>query len=182
MILNTICFKCTQYLISQKGEVAMQKKTCCVTGHRNIPDAQRPYVESELRREVCQAIQDGYTRFISGFAAGADLIFADIVAEQKKLHPEISLEAALPHAARVNTHDARFHELLSMCDAVKVECEKYAPYCFDRRNRYMVRQSQRVIAVFDGRRTGGTALTLRYAQKLDREIRMVHIRADSAGG
>ena len=138
----------------------MQKKTCCVTGHRNIPDAQRPYVESELRREVCQAIQDGYTRFISGFAAGADLIFAD----------------------RVNTHDARFHELLSMCDAVKVECEKYAPYCFDRRNRYMVRQSQRVIAVFDGRRTGGTALTLRYAQKLDREIRMVHIRADSAGG
>ena len=82
----------------------------------------------------------------------------------------------------MNTHDARFHELLSMCDAVKVECEKYAPYCFDRRNRYMVRQSQRVIAVFDGRRTGGTALTLRYAQKLDREIRMVHIRADSAGG
>lgn len=160
----------------------MQKKTCCVTGHRNIPDAQRPYVESELRREVCQAIQDGYTRFISGFAAGADLIFADIVAEQKKLHPEISLEAALPHAARVNTHDARFHELLSMCDSVKVECEKYAPYCFDRRNRYMVRQSQRVIAVFDGRRTGGTALTLRYAQKLDREIRMVHIRAESAGG
>lgn len=62
----------------------MDKKTCCVTGHRNIPAERIAYVEQELRREVQAAIEDGYTRFISGFAEGADLMFAAIVAEQKE--------------------------------------------------------------------------------------------------
>ena len=60
----------------------MFEKTCCVTGHRNIQEERSSYVEQELRREVLAAIQDGYTRFISGFAEGADLMFAAIVAEQ----------------------------------------------------------------------------------------------------
>ena len=39
-------------------------------------------MEQELRREVEEAIAEGYTRFISGFAEGVDLMFAAIVAEQ----------------------------------------------------------------------------------------------------
>ena len=45
----------------------MAEKTCCVTGHRDIPEARIAYVEQELRREVEEAIAEGYTRFISGF-------------------------------------------------------------------------------------------------------------------
>lgn len=30
----------------------MAEKTCCVTGHRDIPEARIAYVEQELRREV----------------------------------------------------------------------------------------------------------------------------------
>ena len=41
-------------------------------------------MEEALRREVASAIEDGYTRFISGFAEGADLMFAVVVAEAKK--------------------------------------------------------------------------------------------------
>ena len=67
----------------------MDKKTCCVTGHRNIPAERIAYVEQELRREVQAAIEDGYTRFISGFAEGADLMFAAIVAEQKEHNPDL---------------------------------------------------------------------------------------------
>ena len=48
----------------------METKTCCVTGHRDIPKEYLDYVEQELRREVQAAIEDGYTRFISGFAEG----------------------------------------------------------------------------------------------------------------
>ena len=62
----------------------METKTCCVTGHRDIPKEYLDYVEQELRREVQAAIEDGYTRFISGFAEGADLMFAAIVAEEKR--------------------------------------------------------------------------------------------------
>lgn len=44
----------------------METKVCCVTGHRDIPTDRAVYVEQALRREVLAAIEDGYTRFISG--------------------------------------------------------------------------------------------------------------------
>lgn len=158
----------------------MQEKTCCVTGHRNISNEQRIYIEKEMRREVREAIEDGFTHFISGFANGVDLIFADIVVEEKKQHPNILLEAAIPYAGRLNKLDTHFQELIQACDDVRVECEKYAPYSFDRRNRYMVDKSQRVIAVFDGRSKGGTVLTMRYARKLEREIHEIHIQPNES--
>lgn len=72
----------------------METKVCCVTGHRDIPTDRAVYVEQALRREVLAAIEDGYTRFISGFAEGTDLMFAAIVAEQKEYSPNLYLEAA----------------------------------------------------------------------------------------
>ena len=39
----------------------MVEKTCCVTGHRDIPENRISYVEQELLREVQTAIDDGYT-------------------------------------------------------------------------------------------------------------------------
>ena len=43
------------------------------------------------------------------------------------------------------------------------------------RNRYMVNRSQRVIAVYDGRNYGGTFHTMRYAQSLGRDIRIIPV-------
>lgn len=153
----------------------MKAKVCCVTGHRDIPAERMVYVQQELQREVLEAIEAGYTRFISGFAEGADLMFAAIVAEHKKLHPELFLEAAIPFAGRLKTRNKQFHALLQACDGIKVICQEYAPSCFMQRNRYMARESQRVIAVYDGRDRGGTLFTLRYAHTLGREIQVIQI-------
>lgn len=153
----------------------MEGKTCCVTGHRDIPADKLGYVEQELRRELTEAVADGYTRFLSGFAEGADLLFAALVAEEKARHPELFLEAALPYAGRTKTKDWRFHELLQQCDGVKAESQTYTPSCYMRRNRYMVGQSQRVIAVYDGREKGGTLFTMRYAHSLGRDVRVIAI-------
>lgn len=149
--------------------------TCCVTGHRDIPIDRITYVEQELQHEVLAAIEDGYTRFISGFAKGVDLMFASIVAEEKNHHPTITLEAAIPYAGRLKTKDKRFHDLLRACNSIKVECQAYTPACFIQRNRYMVGQAQRVIAVYDGRERGGTLFTMRYAHTLGREIRVIKV-------
>lgn len=86
----------------------MAEKTCCVTGHRDIPEARIAYVEQELRREVEEAIAEGYTRFISGFAEGVDLMFAAIVAEQMEHRPELFLEAAIPYAGRLKKKISSF--------------------------------------------------------------------------
>lgn len=45
-------------------------KTCCVTGHRDIPAEQVEEVKRALWREIEKAIADGFTRFLSGFAQG----------------------------------------------------------------------------------------------------------------
>ena len=126
----------------------MAEKTCCVTGHRDIPEDRIAYVEQELRREVLAAIQDGYTRFISGFAEGADLMFAAIVVEQKKHNPDLFLEAAIPYAGRLKTKNKQFHELLRACDGIKIVCQEYAHSCFLERNRYMAGETTGCIAMF----------------------------------
>ena len=139
-----------------------KEKTCCVTGHREIPAERAGRIRELLHQEILTAIADGYTHFISGFADGADLLFAEIVAELKEIYP-ITLEAAIPYPGRMKTPDKTFQRLIRCCDIVKIHSNAYSKGCYMRRNRYMVDQSQRVIAVYDGRPTGGTAATLRYA-------------------
>ena len=153
----------------------MFEKTCCVTGHRNIQEERSSYVEQELRREVQAAIEDGFTRFISGFAEGVDLMFAAIVAEEKARRPGLFLEAAIPYPGRLKTKDQQFQKLLKACDGIKVVCNTYSKSCFFQRNRYMVAESQRVIAVYDGREQGGTLFTMRDAHAAGREARMIRI-------
>ena len=43
------------------------------------------------------------------------------------------------------------------------------------RNRYMAAESQRVIAVYDGRDRGGTLYTMRYAHTLEKEVRVIEV-------
>ncbi len=149
-------------------------RTCCVTGHRDIPEGRKDYVESELRREVLEAVRDGYVHFISGFAAGVDLMFAEIIAELKNEY-RITLEAAIPYRNRMNTRNADFQRLIKCCDIVKIHSEGYSSGCFMVRNRYMVDCSNRLIAVYDGRKRGGTAATLRYAWKNGLDIRELSV-------
>jgi len=148
-------------------------KTCCCTGHRKIPADKIEYVKQELRREISQAVEDGYTHFISGFAKGTDLIFASIVADLMKDNPALTLEAALPYRNRMNTTDRLFRRLLPMCRTVSIHSEKYNPACYMKRNREMVFCSQRVIAVYDGREKGGTIFTMRCAYTQGREVRVI---------
>ena len=150
-------------------------KSCCVTGHREIPAKQTEYVKYELRKEILLAINDGYTHFISGMAEGADLYFAAIVAELKTENPGITLEAAIPHRKRMDAKDSTFQRLIKLCDSVHVTAETYSKGSYLNRNMYMVGKSERVIAVYDGRSTGGTEFTIRYAKTRDREIRIITV-------
>ena len=153
------------------------KRTCCVTGHRHIPPEAAKYVMQRLREEVSKAIAEGFTRFLSGYAAGVDQLFVQAVMEEMDEHPEIHLEAALPYRKRFQQlmyHPDTKYLLLAAVDRYYA-CETYAPGCFQIRNRYMVDESARVIAVHDERKTGGTAATLRYAEVKGRDVRKIEM-------
>lgn len=155
----------------------MEGKTCCVTGHRDIPADQVEFVKQALRREVRAALEDGYTRFISGFAEGVDLYFAQIVSEIRQENQGLRLEAAIPYRSRLSRllDDPEAKPLLMACTDIGIHGERYCPSVYMERNRYMISVSDRVIAVYDGRRNGGTATTLHMAHLKKREIREIPV-------
>lgn len=153
----------------------MTEKTCCLTGHREISEDKKEYVIAELEKEIRAAVADGYTRFISGFAEGVDLIFAALVIELKAQGHPLVLEAALPYRGRLNSDNQDFQKILSLCDRIKVLSEKSSRSCYHIRNRYMVNESSRVIAVYDGRDDGGTAYTISYANTQSRTVKEIKI-------
>jgi len=127
-----------------------------------------------LRDLIQRAINAGYDTFISGFADGADLIFARLVLESQAEHP-VCLEAAIPHVGRLKSSDPEFQSLLARCSAVTVVCEQYSPDCFFIRNRYLVDHSDAVLAVYDGRQCGGSFYTIQYARSVGMKIAFVRI-------
>ena len=147
----------------------MPAKTCCVTGHRIIPADQLDRVELELRELIRRAIGAGYDTFISGFAEGADLAFARLVLEFQAKYP-VKLEAAIPYAGRLKCPNPEFQSLLAKCSNVHIVSEEYSPGCFFERNRFMVDRADIVIAVYDGRKRGGTYQTIGYAKEVGKQI------------
>ena len=153
----------------------MQEKTCCVTGHRDIPAEQTSHIKKSLAQEVDRAISGGFTCFISGFADGVDLLFAGIVAERIAKNPALKLIAAIPYQKRLDTlrKAERTKALIDLCAEIYVAAEEYHPSAYAKRNRYMVERSDRVIAVYDGREKGGTVGTIRLAHTMKKELREI---------
>lgn len=121
-----------------------------------------------------EAINNGYTHFISGFAEGVDLYFADIVAEMKEEN-NLFLEAAIPYRNRMKSKDKEFQRLITQCNAVGIHSEEYSPSCYLARNRFMVQSSDLVIAVYDGREKGCTLSTMRYAHAMEKEVKVISV-------
>ena len=155
----------------------MQKKTCCVTGHRDLPQKEINRVKTALRKEIEKAVADGFTRFMSGFAEIVDQYFAEIVLEMRKSNPALELVAVIPYQKRLDNlrQKKRTYEILEACVDVVVIREEYQPSVYSHRNRYMVEHSDRVIAVYDGREEGGTAGTIRFTHTLKKELREIPV-------
>lgn len=153
------------------------KKICCVTGHREIPAPKESAVKMALRVEIDSAIRDGYSHFMSGFADGVDLWFAEFVMERRQNDKRITLQAAIPYRKRLYKlfEMEATRRILMECIMICVIVEDYVKDCFYRRNRFMVKRASRVIAVYDGRGQSGTFHTMKEAEKLGRDIRIISI-------
>ena len=131
----------------------MKEKTCCITGHREIPAGRAAYVERALALEIDRAIEDGFTCFLTGFAEGTDQPFAGRIQTLRR-SPESCA-------------------LLDGCSQLHILSERYSPGVYSYRNRFMIDRSQRVLAVYDGRQSGGTFSALQLVLKSGRELRTI---------
>ena len=152
---------------------------CCFTGHRpqklTRPEQE---IKADLEAAIRQAIDDGYTTFITGMAYGVDIWAGQIVVRLKKSNPALRLIAAVPFRGFEDRWSSEWKRaytyLLEQADIMKYICPGYNAGAYQRRNEWMVDHSSRVIAVFNGE-ASGTKNTVDYAEK--RKLQVVMISA-----
>ena len=140
---------------------------CCFTGHRpeklNISEKE---IKKRLQEAIQDAVQSGFTTFISGMARGIDMWAAEIVTEERKKNPSIKLICTPPFEGFENSWSfldkLQYHKILKKADYTRFICERYSRNCFQIRNCYMVDRSSLVIAAYNGT-PGGTRNTIKYA-------------------
>lgn len=148
---------------------------CCFTGHRAFSWGEDPKKCEELPGKLEQAVDStvskGVLHFICGNAIGVDFLAAQLVLEKKKENPQIFLEIAVPFEDH-NANIPLCQSIRQKADLVHVVSDaKDRRSAFYERNRYMVDNSDMLIAVYEPAvENGGTAQTLRYAEAKGLEI------------
>lgn len=140
------------------------ERSCAFTGHRpkkfpwgyNEADARCLALKKALAEEIAKLVKAGYTDFLSGMAEGADTWAALTVLALKQENPALKLHCVLPCEGQAD-------------EVVHVNRE-YSKNCMLERNRYLVDHTACLLAVYNGEWRGGTAMTVRYAKKLRREV------------
>lgn len=141
----------------------------CFTGHRpeKLTRTEKDIVR-DLEKAIRQAIADGLSVFITGMARGVDIWAAQIVLSLRNSGYDIKLVCACPYdgfeSGWSKDWQKQYKEILAAADYVKYVCEGYSRSCFQIRNEWMVNHAARVIAVFNGEKSG-TKNTIDYAAK-----------------
>lgn len=160
----------------------MIERCCAFTGHRprkftwgyNEADARCVALKETLAKEIAKLVNAGYTDFFSGMAEGTDTWAALAVLALKKENPALRLHYVLPCEGQADGWSASarelYHSILAQADEVVYVSREYRDGCMLKRNRYLVDHAACLLAVYNGERRGGTAMTVRYARKLGREI------------
>lgn len=150
-------------------ENEMRMHRACFTGHRpeKLTRTEKDIVR-DLEKEIRQAIADGLSVFITGMARGVDIWAAQIVLSLRNSGYDIKLICACPYdgfeSGWSKDWQKQYKEILAAADYVKYVCEGYSRSCFQIRNEWMVNHAARVIAVFNGEKSG-TKNTIDYAAK-----------------
>lgn len=160
---------------------------CCVTGNRpkgfpfvrdKCNEKFNIYLEM-LDAKVEALIANGYDRFISGFADGADIDFAVCVINKMKRNKDIVLEAALPYPKTnekmYQEHGLNFCDLMANVTTVTEVSDRYFRGCMQKRNRFMVDNSDFVLAIWNGEESGGTWYTVNYALNKSKTVRFINL-------
>jgi len=155
--------------------------TCCFTGHR---EQKLPWGKNEndprcidLKTRIYDSVEavygSGVRHYISGMATGCDMFFGEAVLRLKALHPDITLESAVPYtdqSVRWRPElKTRYDAIIDAADYHTLVCVEYTGDCMKRRNRYMVDNSSVLIAAYSGS-SGGTMQTMLYAIRQKIEI------------
>ena len=146
----------------------MKNKTCCFTGHREIPIDQLSIVKQRTEEYIRRLIDKGVIYFGVGGALGYDTLVARLLLTLRETEfNHIKVILVYPFHGFTNcwtpAQQATYNELLLKYDKRVCISKQAGKGAYLQRNRHLVDFSGYCIA-YCTRPTGGTAYTLRYAQ------------------
>ena len=158
--------------------------TCCFTGHRPSKISWKYHgriglwwLKLKIKYEIKKAIKQGYKYFISGMALGFDIYCAEIVINLRNKFNKIELECAIPCINQTEKwtlkDQVKYKLILSKADKISyVSNKSYFNGCMQKRNKYMVDNSDLMIVLFNGK-NGGTYQTIQYAKNKNLKIKFI---------
>lgn len=161
------------------------KKACAFTGHRPFRFIFR-YDEKHwlcltikaAMADACRVLYEkhGVRFFYSGCALGVDQWGAEAVLALREEYPDIRLICAAPFPDFVSRWSEdqrkRLRRIWDASDDRGFVCREYQSEIYYKRNRFIVDRSAYLVAVYDkaASPSGGTHMTVQYAQALRRTI------------
>ena len=146
----------------------MRNETCCFTGHRQLPSRELAEIGTMLERVITALYQKGIRYYGAGGALGFDAIAAQTVIRLRKNCPGMKLILVLPCLTQTRgwrpEDVAEYERIKAQADKVVYTSQQYTPGCWHKRNRHLVDNSG-VCVCYLTRDSGGTAYTVRYAEK-----------------
>lgn len=151
----------------------MAEKTCAFTGHRilseNICD-----LRAALTEQIKHLILDyNINEFTCGGARGFDMLAAEAVLSLKAEFPMLRLVMVLPCKDQdkywSEKDKLRHAYILAGADDIIYLSETYDDTCMLKRNRYLIDNCS-VCLCYKKSKRGGTAYTVKYAQKHNKHI------------
>ena len=158
------------------------KNAAAFTGHRpqkfpwryHEADPRCVALKAVLAEQIAALANAGVTQFLSGMAEGTDVWSALSVLTLQEKNPKVKLHCILPCREQADKWTASsqtlYRSILERADSVVYVSRAYHKNCMLERNRFLVDHASILLAVYNGEWRGGTAATMRYAQKLGREI------------
>lgn len=158
----------TAILVEAGEGKKMKEKTCCFTGHRDIPQENLLHVKQALEARIIALIEHGYLYFGVGGAVGFDTLAAETLFMLKKTkYPYIKVILVYPFDGYTHywTVEQQEHHKKLLPQYDKIVCASDTPgkSAYLARNRRLVDDSSCCICYLT-RDDGGTAYTVRYAR------------------
>ena len=151
----------------------MREQTCCFTGHRQLPSEEQAEIANRLERVIAALYQKGIRYYGAGGALGFDTLAAQTVLRLRESCPGMKLILVLPCLTQTRGWRpgdvTEYERIKAQADKVVYTDQQYTPGCMHRRNRHLVDHSG-VCVCYLNRENGGTAYTVRYAEKQRLEV------------
>lgn len=156
--------------------------SCAVTGQQpksfpwryNENDPRCIALKSMLEEQIIKLAQAGVTNWFSGMALGPGIWAAQIVLSLREKNPKLKLHCILPYEDQDKLWSVSaqklYRSILYRANTLTYISLPYYKGCVQKRNRQLVDSAASLLAVYNGELRGGTASTVRYAQRAGNEI------------